>query len=245
MMTRSIIRYAAPVTPRLRLFCFPHAGAGASFFANWPERLPAGVEVNAIQLPGREHRLREEPFVTLPPLLEMVLEEIRPFLDLPFAFLGYSFGALIAFEMARQLRHQGQPLPQRLFVLARRAPQLPPHLPPAHQLADAELINWMRDLGGTPDVLLEHPELLPIFLPILRADLTLHESYTYQPEPPLDLAISAFCGLGDSQASRAEMAAWREQSNGEYELRLYPGGHFFVKHYLATVVRDVSARLLV
>jgi medium-chain acyl-[acyl-carrier-protein] hydrolase len=127
--------------------------------------------------------------------------------------------------------------------LARRAPQLASGSPPAHQLADAELINWMRDLGGTPELLLEHPELLPIFLPILRADLTLHESYVYQPEPPLNLPITAFCGLGDSQASRAEMAAWREQSSAAYGLRLYPGDHFFLKSYLTTVLGDVSAVL--
>ena len=242
-MNRWIVRYAPPPTPRLRLFCFPHAGAGAAFFSTWPELLPAEVELNAIQLPGRENRLREEPVVELRPLLTALVAEIRPYFDIPFAFLGYSFGALLAFELTRQLRRIDAPLPQHLLVLARRAPQLAASSPALHQLSDTDLISWMRNLGGTPESLLEHPELLPIFLPILRADLTLHETYHYQPEPPLNLPISAFGGLSDSQASREGMAAWRAQTNGDYALQLYPGGHFFLKSYQALLLRDISVIL--
>jgi medium-chain acyl-[acyl-carrier-protein] hydrolase len=244
MMDRWLVRYTPPVVPRLRLFCLPYAGAGASLFASWPELLPDGVELNAVQLPGRENRLREEPFTRLQPLLEVLSEAIRPYLDLPFALLGYSFGALLAFELARCLRRDGAPLPQHLFVLGRRAPHLNNPEPPVHRYSDPELVAWMRDLGGTPTLILEHPELLPIFLPILRADLTLHETYAYRPEAPLDLSISAFGGLRDSQAGREELEAWKEHTNGRFNLRLYPGGHFFLKSYQAMVVRDISAMLM-
>jgi surfactin synthase thioesterase subunit len=243
-MTRWIIRYTPPPAPRLRLFCLPYAGAGASMFASWPEGLPAGVELNAMQLPGRENRLREEPFTSVQHLLLELAEAIRPSLDLPFAILGYSFGALLAFELTRFLRQNGDPLPQHLFVLGRRAPHLSSELPPVHGRADAELVEWMRGLGGTPALILDHPELLPIFLPILRADLTLHETYVYRAEAPLDMPIAAFGGLRDSQVSREELAAWREQSNGRFTLRLYPGGHFFLKSYQTMVLRDISALLL-
>ena len=241
MMDRWLIRYAPPAVPRLRLFCLPYAGAGASLFASWPDLLPDGVELIAVQLPGRENRLREEPFTHLQPLLEALSEAIRPYLDRPFALLGYSFGALLAFELARYLRRDGSPLPQHLFVLGRRAPHLESNAPPAHRYSDGELIAWMRDLGGTPTLILEHPELLPIFLPILRADLTLHETYDYQPEAALDLPISAFGGLRDSQASRKELEAWGEHTNGRFRLHLYPGGHFFVKGYQALLLRDITA----
>jgi medium-chain acyl-[acyl-carrier-protein] hydrolase len=242
-MDRWLIRYKPPAVPRLRLFGFPYAGAGASLFASWAEMLPEGVELNAVQLPGRENRLRETPITQLEPLLSLLLEAVRPYLDLPYAILGYSFGALLAFELTRCLRRSGAPLPHHLFVLGRRAPHLANPSPPVHQYSDADLVSWMRDLGGTPALILEHPELLPIFLPILRADLTLHETYSYRSDAPLDLPISAFGGLRDSQASREELAAWREHTNGRYRLHLYPGGHFFVKNYQAMLLRDISAVL--
>jgi medium-chain acyl-[acyl-carrier-protein] hydrolase len=243
MTDRWLIRYAPPAVPRLRLFCFPYAGAGASLFASWREALPDGLELSAVQLPGRENRLREQPYSRLEKLLPELAEAIRPYLDLPFAMLGYSFGALLAFELTRHLRRHGRPLPHHLLVLGRRAPHLASRLPPVHLCPDAELVEWMRGLGGTPTLILEHPELLPIFLPVLRADLTLHETYAYQPEAPLDLPISAFGGLNDSQVSRKEMEAWAEQTNGPFTLRLYPGGHFFLKSYQAMVLRDISALL--
>jgi medium-chain acyl-[acyl-carrier-protein] hydrolase len=180
MMDRWLIRYAPPAVPRLRLFCLPYAGAGASLFASWPDLLPDGVELNAVQLPGRENRLREEPFTHLQPLLPGVGRGDTAVSRSSLCLLGYSFGALLAFELARYLRRDGSPLPQHLFVLGRRAPHLESNAPPVHRYSDAELVAWMRDLGGTPTLILEHPELLPIFLPILRADLTLHETYDYR-----------------------------------------------------------------
>jgi medium-chain acyl-[acyl-carrier-protein] hydrolase len=243
MTDRWLIRYAPLAVPRQRLFCFPYAGAGASLFASWREALPDGLELSAVQLPGRENRLREQPYSRLEMLLPELAEAIRPYLDLPFAMLGYSFGALLVFELTRHLRRHGLPLPHHLFVLGRRAPHLAGRLPPVHHCPDAELVEWMRGLGGTPTLILEHPELLPIFLPVLRADLTLHETYTYQPDAPLDLPISAFGGLNDSQVSRKEMEAWAEQTSGRFTLRLYPGGHFFLKSYQPMVLRDISAVL--
>jgi len=86
------------------LFCFPYAGAGASAFASWADLMPPEVELCAVQLPGRESRLREKPFVRLPPLVRAVRESLRPYLHKPFAFFGHSMGALISFELARELR---------------------------------------------------------------------------------------------------------------------------------------------
>jgi medium-chain acyl-[acyl-carrier-protein] hydrolase len=241
--SRWLVRHSSTAPARLRLFCLPHAGGGASLFSPWAGLLPEAVELNAIQLPGRENRLREQPWTELKPLVEALAGVLRPHLDLPFAILGYSFGALLAFELARHWRRAGAPMPQHLFVLARRAPQVINTSPPVHQFSDDQLADWMRRLGGTSELILEHPELLPIFLPILRADLTLHETYSYRPEAPLALPISAFGGLADSQAGPEEMERWREQTSGAYRRRLYPGKHFFVKDYQAMLLQDLSQDL--
>src|SRR5262245_25838037 len=120
--------WLACVQPRLRpgvrLFCFPHAGGGASLFRGWADGLPDAVEVCPVQLPGRETRFREPPFLCLEPLIEALATALRPHLDRPFAFFGHSLGALVAFELARRLGRAEGPQPVHLFVSGCAAPQI-------------------------------------------------------------------------------------------------------------------------
>ncbi len=88
---------------RLRLFCFPYAGGGASIFRTWPDDLPPRIEVCPVQLPGRESWLRGPLLTRHEPLIELLVQVLRPHLQLPFAFFGQSLCALIAFELARTL----------------------------------------------------------------------------------------------------------------------------------------------
>ena len=104
------IRCAKPnPAARLRLFCLPYAGGGASLFRDWGQALPDSVEVCAIQLPGREDRIAETPFRQVEDLLPVLLEKLRPYLDRPIAFFGHSMGAFLSYELARALteEHRG------------------------------------------------------------------------------------------------------------------------------------------
>ncbi|HET8840910.1 MAG TPA: thioesterase domain-containing protein, partial [Ktedonobacteraceae bacterium] len=110
---------------KLRLFCFPYAGGGASMFRNWTRDLPPEIDVRPVQLPGRERRLMEDPYHHLTPLVAAVEHALLPYLLEPFAFFGHCLGALVAFELSRRLRDEHKQLPTALFVSAHRAPQLP------------------------------------------------------------------------------------------------------------------------
>ncbi len=228
---------------RLRLFGFPYAGAGASIFRTWQNELLPDVEVCAVQLPGRETRLRESPFTHVSPLIETLAQVLPPYLDLPFAFFGHSMGALVSFELARQLRRQKVPSPLHLFVSGRRAPQVPNPYSPIHQLPDAAFVEELRRYNGTSQVVLQNSELRSLFLPILRADLAVNETYVYMPEAPLDCSISAFGGLQDGEASRKELAAWRDQTSRTFTLRMFPGDHFFLKRERDALLRVISQDL--
>src|SRR5579883_2155511 len=129
---------------RLRLFCFPYAGGAASIYRLWPQLLPETIEVHAIQLPGREGRLLEPTYVRLAPIIDEVTQAIAPLLDRPFALFGHSLGALLAFELARQLRRLQRPQPIHFFASARRAPQFADPDPPIHRLPDAEFLEEVR-----------------------------------------------------------------------------------------------------
>src|SRR5438445_1270817 len=92
----------------LRLFCFPWAGGTSSAFSRWGEELSPRIEVCAVQLPGREDRLRERPCTDLTSAAEELTPLLERSLDRPFASFGHSLAAPLAFEVARLLRARGR-----------------------------------------------------------------------------------------------------------------------------------------
>jgi medium-chain acyl-[acyl-carrier-protein] hydrolase len=228
---------------RLRLFCFPYAGGGATVYSTWPRGLPPEVEVVAVQPPGREGRLSEAPIGDLSRLVEAMHRELRPHFDKPFAFFGHSNGGLMAFELARALRREGGPMPLQLFASGRPAPQLELDDPPIHALPHDEFIQQLRRFAGTPEEILANEEIMELIMPLLRADFALGETYRYVPEPPLDLPISAYGGERDAEVSPAQVEAWREQTTARFHLRMFPGDHFFINGDRTLVLAELSREL--
>jgi medium-chain acyl-[acyl-carrier-protein] hydrolase len=228
---------------RLRLFCFPYAGGGASAYRGWAAALPADVEVCPVQLPGRESRLREPAFDRPAPLIVALADALQAHLGLPFAFFGHSMGAMLSFELARELRRRGNPLPLHLFVSGRRAPQVPSREPDIHDLPEAEFLVRLRELNGTPEEVLQHAELMRLLLPVLRSDFAVNETYVFQPEPPLELGISAFGGLEDVEVTREDVTGWSEHGRGFFRLRMFPGDHFFLHSARELLTQSVARDL--
>lgn len=228
---------------RLRLFCFPYAGGGASVYHTWPQGLPPDVEVCAVQPPGRERRMSEAPFSSLDELVESAAAGLAPLLDVPCAFFGHSNGALVAFALIRRLRREGLPLPLAFFPSGRTAPHLPRRQPPLHALPEDEFREGLRRLRGTPEEVLEHPELMELFSPLLRADFAIGETYTHREEPPLSIPMTAFGGMGDEDVSREELEAWREHTTGAFGTRIFPGDHFFIRHDQDRVLAELAREL--
>lgn len=228
----------------MRLFCFPSAGGGTAAFRAWAQSLTPTVALCPARLPGRETRLAEAAFDRVAPLVEALAEALSTYLDQAFAFFGHSVGAVIAFELARWLRKKNCPLPACLLVSGARAPQfrlghLPPPEPP-----EAEFLEELRRVEGTPKEVLESPELMRLVLPALRADASLYRNYVYSPEPPLDCPIRAYGGQDDERIRPDHLEAWREQTTASFSMRLFPGGHFFLDtnraQFLETLARDLE-----
>ena len=220
----------------LRLFCFPFAGGGATTYRGWPAHLPSNMEAIAVQLPGREDRLSEPPFTSGTELCARLVDVLAPYLDRPFALFGHSMGGLLAFELTRLLRAVGAPLPMHLFVSAHCGPRKPYSLPPVTGMSDRELVSLLRRMGGTRDEVLEDGDLMELVLPLVRADLTLCETYRYVAAEPLACPISAFGGILDEHVRHADVVAWSAETSGGFRVRMFPGGHFFLD--------DVTPRLL-
>ena len=229
---------------RLRLFCFPHGGGGASIFRTWPQSLPEAVEVCAVQLPGRENRLHETPFTDLSRVVQILAEVLRPCLKVPFAFFGHSLGAFIGFELARELRRGNANGPIHLFVSGQRAPQIADMAPRLYQLPDDKFIEQMQQrYEGIPLVVLESAEMMEVLLPMLRADLYMNDTYAYTENRPLDCPITCFGGQQDPETTNETLAAWRDQTRGNFKLRMFPGGHFFVQSERVSVLQVLSEEM--
>lgn len=224
----------------LRLFCFPYAGASSLIFRTWSKHLPANIEVFPVELPGRGTQMKLPPFHKLEPLVEVIVDSIKPYLDKPVAFFGHSMGGLISFEVTRSLRRKYGISPSHLFISARRAPQIIHPYPPIYNLPQAEFIAKLRLLQGTPEAILENVEFMEIILPIIRADFAVLETYVYKHEPPLDCPITVFGGLKDEEASLNEITAWREMTNAKFSLKAFPEDHFFIHSVQANLLEHIS-----
>lgn len=229
---------------RLRLFCCHPAGRGASTFVPWASLLPKEIELCCVQLPGRESRMREAPFNRLAPMLDSLEESIFPLLDRPFALFGASMGALVAFELALRLRQTYSILPVNLFLASRRAPQTPERLPLIAHLPDEPFLYEVQTrYNSIPEIIRSDKDLMEMFIPLLRADFSLIETYQYLPAVPLDCPLTALHGAADPIVLADEMAAWKDHTARSFQQITYQGGHFFFNEQPARVVEAMLTEI--
>ncbi|WP_435211282.1 thioesterase II family protein [Streptomyces sp. bgisy034] len=232
----------------VRLLCFPHAGAGAAAYRHLAELLLPCAELRIVRLPGRERRWSEPAHASLEPLLLDLAEGLAPHLDPApgqrLAFFGHSMGALVAFELARLLRARGARMPDSLLVSGLDAPHRPrTGRAVMHSLDDDAFAARLPHYGGLPRELLDQPELLKMFLPTLRADFAVVETYRHRPEPPLEVPVAAYGGRADQETSVAGLAAWAELTAGPFRHRMFDGGHFYLTERPAEPAAEVAADL--
>ncbi|GLW14747.1 hypothetical protein Stsp01_14900 [Streptomyces sp. NBRC 13847] len=232
----------APLAER-SLLCLPYAGGGPQTYRGWGELLGPSVEVLAMTPPGRGRRFSEEPCRDLPSLLTSLADAVPRTPQRPYVLFGHSLGATVAYELCREIRRRGLPMPQGLVVSARQAPGLPWRFRHVSGLPDDEFTEALRELGGTPEAVLAQPDLMSLLLPALRADFAIVESYRHRDEPPLDVPILALAGTEDDRATAEQMAGWAGRTTASFALHEVQGGHFFVDTQADAVTGLVSAFL--
>lgn len=229
---------------RFRLFVFPHAGSGASYYHFLARALKNDpVEVHVVQYPGREMRMQETPITVMESLVDLLLSELQPLLaDTRFAFFGHSMGALTAYEMSHALGERNTQLaPCHLFLSGRQAPHLPGTNLDVEAMDDAAFLDAVgRRYRALPAELLSNTEIVSLILPSMRADFGLMERYRHRTRAPLDIPFTLLNGRDDIWFDSATIEEWARHTTRGIAVRTYPGDHF----YMGGVVTDLRTLLL-
>jgi medium-chain acyl-[acyl-carrier-protein] hydrolase len=227
------------------MFCLPYAGGGASIYLRWSKAFPPEIAVCPVLLPGREGAIGLPPIADGPALIAALADAVTPLLDRPYAFFGCSLGARLAYGLTHELLRRGLPAPVLLAVAACRQPASPPHRPGAFRLPEDEFIAYLRELGGTPAEIFANRALLDLMVPMLRADFSVVEAPL--PRQPLPCPITACAGTEDSTAPPSALIEWAGFTRSRFALRVFPGGHFFLREQLgplaAALVADIGRAL--
>ncbi|MEO3785206.1 thioesterase domain-containing protein [Actinocorallia sp. B10E7] len=223
----SLIEIRPVPSPRITLVCLPFAGGGTSAFHDWPRDLPGDVAIWAARPPGRESRLFEPAHRGAEAVVADLLPPLIPLTRGPYVVFGHSMGALLGYELVRALRARRLPEPAHLVVSGHEAPHLGSHRGDLHRLPDELLIAKLRHYGATPPELLDEPELLEHFLPSIRADFAVVETYEHAAGPPLGCPVTAFRGEADQDVTAEGCLAWAGLTLGGFRSAALPGGHFY------------------
>lgn len=222
-----------------RIFCFPYAGGGTNVFRNWHNLLSENVEVVTIQLPGRERRFAEQPISDLKQLVLQLKTEFIRLMNKPYFVFGHSNGCLIIYELLKQLTVSGIPLPQKTLLSSKSPPHLKDTEDIKWNLPDHEFLKELKDMQGTPKEVLENEELMSLFLPTIRADFALGDTYEFVSVPKINNNIHLIRGDADS-VSQEELQAWQELFFGTVEYDEVAGGHFHVIDDAAQITAKVN-----
>lgn len=241
--TFTLVRKVDRPNARVRLFCFTFAGSSAQIFHGWNEHVPEWLEVSGFELPGHGARLAESPIDNQDGAATEIADALEPYLDRPYALFGHCLGAAQAYEATRVLRERGKAQPVRLFSSGARGPHLGIPIADVESMEDDEFIEHMHKAYSAPIEFLRHPEMRPLFLPMVRADARMTQNYRYTPGPPVSYPITAMAGETDPDVQMEHLEGWRQHTTAGVTTRIYPGNHFFFLDSAPRLLADFAAEL--
>lgn len=215
---------------------FPYAGVGASFYYSWQKLLQDVCQVWAVQLPGREERMGDGYYTDIKEVAELVVQQIEN-VKCPIVIYGHSMGTKIAYEVERRLEVLHKDV--KLIIVSgcgiptEEEPEFIAHLP------DDVFIEKVMGYNGIPTELAEDKEIVKFFLPTLRADFVLSESYKCEELNRGNVPVRAMGGTEDTEADENAMKKWKKLNPENFEYKMYEGSHFFIKEKQHMVVDQI------
>lgn len=224
-MSVNFVRPRISHRPELCLLWFHHAGATSAAYSRWYKYFPVEWQLLFIELPGRDGR---DPAASLQQLTQEIAQKFRTQnYKCPVALFGHSFGALLAYELARLMACHNQVI--WLGVSGRVAPHMPlPFSLPLAASSDEILIETLRRIGGTSEDILSDLTWREYFLPMYRADLALLESHGYSLAETLNIPMTVFSGRNDSLVNEEGLTGWNALTKSHCRHLKFDGDHFYL-----------------
>lgn len=233
------------MSAKIKLFCFPHAGGLSSVYKSWERYISNDIEIIPIELAGRGKRIDVPTYQSIDEAVDDLYKNIESHLDMTeFALFGHSLGAIIVYEMIYKLKKELGREPIHTFFSGRMPIQIVSSRD-RHKLSDKALRDYIIKLGGTPVEIQQYDELLNMFLPIIRSDFKMVETYNYKPKYELMKSdISIFNGKNDELIDKDRLEGWKDYTTGACEFYKFEGGHFYINDSQREVVNEINNILL-
>ncbi|MBS0271692.1 MAG: thioesterase [Proteobacteria bacterium] len=234
------LEYKKNSNAALRLFCFHHSGGGASTYHPWIEYLSPHIEMIAIQLPGRENRFTEPLNSDLNYIITQLSKNFDHYKNKPFIVFGHSLGGLLSYEFIKAIYQAYSLYPCHIVVSAAKAPHMPYRRKILSQLDDKLLKEELKAYNGIDESIQNEPELLDLFLPIIRSDFSIIENYSFRGSASFPCDILAFSGIEDHAVNEEEILGWSVYTTGKFKHMPFSGRHFFIKDHQKEIIKIIN-----
>jgi surfactin synthase thioesterase subunit len=229
----------------INLFCLPFAGGNKYSFREYEINAGASINVIPLEYPGRGARIKEPLLTNVHDMSDDIYNQIRQKInEAPYAIYGHSLGTLVSLMLTRKIVRNGDNLPVHLFVTGTTGPaSYSKKARTRHLLPKSEFMKEVIDLEGSPEGVLDHPELVDYYEPILRADFKAAETFTYDENVLPDLPLTVMTGTNERYTTE-DIQTWQNETTWPAVFYKLPGGHFFILNNAAVIMKIISEKLL-
>lgn len=227
------------------LFCLPYAGGSEAIYYKWKDYLDSSINLYPIKLKGRGKRFDETFYESLEEAVDDIFSNIKDKIyDSDYAIYGHSMGSLLAYELYYKINEMSARKPKHMFFSGYKAPSMIKKRENTYTLPDYDFMKKVMDLGGTPEELMKDKELLEIFLPIIRNDFKILETYNYKKrENKIECDVSILNGKQDS-INLEEILAWKNHVCKSFKVYRFEGNHFFINNNIENITSIINATLV-
>lgn len=229
---------------KVKLICLPYAGGSATIYSKWIYMLDKRIEIVSPELAGRGKRYNEPYYKDLNEAVEDIYKNIRLITNSgPYALFGHSMGSLLTFELYYKLKEKGHREPEAIFFSGKAAPNIPIK-EKVHLYSTEQIIKKISSLGGTPKEILDNEDIINLYLPIIKADYKITETYEYKKKNSL---ISSSCHIlygSEDDITLEELLEWENHTCDIPTFYKVSGGHFFIKNQENMVINLLNQILL-
>ncbi|WP_367387264.1 thioesterase domain-containing protein [Bacillus vallismortis] len=225
------------------LFCLPYAGGSETTYYQWDHYLNQSINLCPVSLKGRGKRFNEPFYECLEDAIEDIFESIKDKLkENEYAIFGHSMGSLLAYELYYKIKKMGFHQPKHIFFSGYRSPEMKKK-EIIYNLPNKQFKEKIIELGGIPEELVNNDDLFDVFIPVLKSDIKIVETYKYKErEDKISCGISVLNGLNDN-ITLENLMSWKKHTDKSFQLHHFEGNHFFINHNAENIVSLINQTL--